>query len=152
MDEAPEPLTFTGFLIRRAQQAHVAAWQEHVSPAISSVQFGVLAVLARRPGASQRELGDELDLDRSTIAELVSRLETNGLVERRRHAGDRRRNILSLSARGMEVLERLRPDVDAVEHVLTDALSAAERLELRRLLVLVLGARRQGSLPRAEAG
>jgi DNA-binding MarR family transcriptional regulator len=151
MDEAPEP-TFTGFLIRRAQQAHVAAWQEHVSPAISSVQFGVLAVLARRPGASQRELGDELDLDRSTIADLVGRLEANGLIERRRHAGDRRRNTLDLSTRGAAVLEQLRPDVGTVEHVLTDALSEPERLELRRLLGLVLGARRQGSVPRAEAG
>jgi DNA-binding MarR family transcriptional regulator len=152
MDEAPEPLTFTGFLIRRAQQAHVAAWQEHVSPTISSVQFGVLAVLARRPGASQRELGDELDLDRSTIADLVARLEANGLIERRRHAGDRRRNTLELSARGAASLERLRPDVEAVEHVLTDGLSASERGELRRLLGLVLDARRPGSTSRAEAG
>jgi DNA-binding MarR family transcriptional regulator len=152
MDEASEPLTFTGFLIRRAQQAHVAAWQEHVSPTISSVQFGVLAVLARRPGASQRELGDELDLDRSTIADLVARLETNGLIERRRHAGDRRRNTLELSARGAASLERLRPHVVAVEHVLTDGLSAFERGELRRMLGLVLDARRPGSTSRAEAG
>ena len=50
--DAFEPFHFTGFLIRRAQQAHVAAWQREVSADISSVQFGVLSVLARTPGAS----------------------------------------------------------------------------------------------------
>jgi DNA-binding MarR family transcriptional regulator len=139
MDPQPEPLSYTGFLIRRAQQRHVAAWQREVSPEVSSVQFGVMAVLARRPGASQRELGDELDLDRSTIADLVARLERRGIVQRERHLDDRRRNALELSPAGLRELERLRPHVDQVEHVLTDALDPQERAELRRLLGRVLG-------------
>jgi len=117
---------------------HVAIWQREVSSEVSSVQFGVLAVLARRPGASQRTLGDELDLDRSTIADLVARLERRGLIERRRHADDRRKNTLALSAAGVAELERLRPRVDAVEHALTGDLTATERAELRRLLRAVL--------------
>jgi DNA-binding MarR family transcriptional regulator len=150
-DHAPEPLDYSGFLIRRAQQAHVAAWQDHVSSQISSVQFGVLAVLFRRPGLSQRDLCDELDLDRSTIAELLGRLERHGLVDRSRHAADRRRNTLRLTARGAAELERLRPRVDRVEHVLTDALSAAERSELRRLLGIVLASARADEVPSAAA-
>jgi len=142
MDE-PEPLTYTGFLIRRAQQAHGATWAREVSVEVSSVQYGVLAVLARRPGASQRELGDELDLDRSTIADLVSRLESRGLIARERSAGDRRRNHLRLTRIGAEELERLRPHVAQVEHLLTDGLTELERDELRRLLRIVLTAVRR---------
>jgi len=138
MDVVPEPHAYTGFLFRRAQQSHVAAWQRNVSATISSVQYGVLSVLARVPGASQRQLGDELDLDRSTIAEIVGRLERRGLIERVRDLDDRRRNALRLSALGESELERLHPAVDAVEHILTDALDAKERAELRRLLALVL--------------
>jgi DNA-binding MarR family transcriptional regulator len=130
----PEPLNYTGFLVRRSQQRHVAVWQREVSSSVSSVQFGVLAVLARRPGASQRELGDELDLDRSTIADLVARLQRHGFLQRERHDTDRRRNALELTEAGHAELKRLRPRVDLVEHALTDGLSAEEREELRRLL------------------
>lgn len=137
MDE-PEPYGYSGFLIRRAQQLHVAVWMQVVSSQVSSVQYGVLAVLARHPGASQRELGDELDLDRSTIADVVSRLQRRGLVERERHADDRRRNALSLSAAGEREFESLRPRVADVEHVLTDGLDETEGRELRRLLARVL--------------
>ena len=130
----PEPLNYTGFLVRRAQQRHVAVWQREVSRSISSVQFGVLTVLARRPGASQRELGDELDLDRSTIADLVARLQHRGLLRRERDGTDRRRNAVELSDAGHAELERLRPRVDRVEDALTGRLETEERRELRRLL------------------
>lgn len=144
-DTAPdgelEPLHYTGFLFRRAQQAHVAAWQRHVSASISSVQFGVLTVLDRLPAASQHDLCDELDLDRSTIADIVSRLERNGLIERRRDATDRRRNQLALTEEGAARLEELRPRAEQVEHLLTDGLTAAERRDLRALLQKVLDAR-----------
>jgi DNA-binding MarR family transcriptional regulator len=137
MDE-PEPRHYTGYLIRRAQQAHGSAWSREVSVEVSSVHYGVLAVLARRPGASQRELGDELDLDRSTVAIVAGRLEERGLIERTRSGGDRRRNALRLTARGAAELVSLRPRVEQVEHVLTDGLAPAEREELRRLLRIVL--------------
>jgi len=139
----PEPLGYTGFLIRRAQQTHVAVWQQEVSASVSSVQYGVLAVLARRPGASQRELGDELDLDRSTVADLVSRLQRRGLLQRERHDGDRRRNTVELTDAGREQVEELRPRVEAVEHVLTDGLSPEDRRELRSLLMRVLSVSRR---------
>jgi DNA-binding MarR family transcriptional regulator len=134
----PEPFGYTGFLIRRAQQVHAAAWQREVSAQVSSVQYGVLAILARRPGASQRELGDELDLDRSTVADVVARLERRGVLARERHADDRRRNTLALTDEGRAELDALRPHVEGVEHVLTDGLSTTDRAEFRRLLIAVL--------------
>lgn len=136
--EQLEPMKFTGFLIRRAQQAHVAVWSREVSSDITSVQFGVLSVLARRPGASQRELCDELDLDRSTIASLVVRLEHRGWIERERHVDDKRRNTLRLTDAGRDEIARLRPHVDDVERALTAALTPDERTEFRRLLRVVL--------------
>lgn len=139
MDEPePEPFGYTGFLIRRVQQLHATAWQRKVSAQVSSVQYGVLAILARRPGASQRELGDELDLDRSTVADVVARLERRGVVARERHMDDRRRNTLVLTDQGRAELTTLRPHVERVEHVLTDGLAPDDRAEFRRLLIAVL--------------
>jgi DNA-binding MarR family transcriptional regulator len=136
------PSAYTGFLFRRAQQAHVALWQSEVSSSISSVQFGALSVLSRLPGSSQQDLCDELDLDRSTIADVVQRLEQRGLIERRRDESDRRRNRLALTERGVEAYAGLRPKVDTVEAVLTGALTASERRQLRSLLTKVLFAAR----------
>ena len=71
---------YTGYLIRRAQQLHAALWLREVG--ITSVQFGVLNVLALHPDIDQRTVGEHLGLDRSTIADLVARLETRGYLRR----------------------------------------------------------------------
>ena len=129
-----EPLRHTGHLLRRAQQLHVAVWLRDVCSETTSVQFAALTVLDQRPGASQSDLGRALDLDRSTIADLVARMVRRGLIERERDEDDRRRNVLQLPAAGRAELARLRPRVDAIEPVLTAGLSPGERDQLRGLL------------------
>ena len=129
-----EPLRHTGHLLRRAQQLHVAVWLRDVCSETTSVQFAALTVLDQRPGASQRDLGRALDLDRSTIADLVARMVRRGLIERERDEDDRRRNVLQLTAAGRDELARLRPRVEAIEPTLTAGLSPSERDQLRRLL------------------
>lgn len=145
--EAPEPLRHTGHLLRRAQQVHLAVWQREVSTEVTSVQFATLAVLDRMPGASQAELGAELFLDRSTIADVTSRMVRRSLVARTQDTTDRRRNALSLTVDGRATLEALRPRVEAIEPLLTGGLTTAERANLRDLLDKMLaGAGEQGLL------
>ncbi|KQP57235.1 MarR family winged helix-turn-helix transcriptional regulator [Agreia sp. Leaf283] len=136
--ESHDVSQYTGYLIRRAQQAHVAAWQREVSSEITSVQFGVMNVLSQSPGASQTELCARLDLDRSTIADLVARLERRGILERVRDASDKRRNVLHLTEAGAAELDALLPKVARVDHVLTDGLDAEDRVTLRRILTVML--------------
>jgi DNA-binding MarR family transcriptional regulator len=133
-----EPLRHTGHLLRRAQHLHVAIWLRDVSAETTSVQFAALTVLDQRPRASQRDLGHVLDLDRSTIADLVARMIRRGLIERERDADDRRRNALQLTRAGRDELARLRPRVEAIEPTLTGGLTPGERVELRRLLYQML--------------
>lgn len=140
MSQLSEILPHTGSLIRRAQQRHAAEWLRLVSSTITSVQYAALAILADTPGASQRELGDALEMDRSTIADLAARLERHGLVARQQDQADRRRNVLRLTPAGLQELTQLRPQVDAVEQAMTKALSKTEVAELRRLLHGLLGA------------
>jgi DNA-binding MarR family transcriptional regulator len=129
---------YTGSLVRRAQQRHVAVWLSEVSTDITSVQFAALAVLQQMPGINQRRLGDELDLDRSTIADLVARMARHGLIERSDDPDDKRSNILFLSAAGKKQFTALRPRVEGIERILTGALTPQESAELRRLLAVML--------------
>jgi DNA-binding MarR family transcriptional regulator len=132
--ESREPQKHTGFLLRRAQQKHVAMWQETISGDTTSVQFGVLAVLARRPGSSQKEICEELEIDRSTVADVCTRMEKNGLVHRASAVEDRRRNVLELTAIGSQEFHRIQPYVEQVQLSLTQALSPEEHVQLRYLL------------------
>ena len=134
----PEPQRYTGYLIRRAQQAHVAAWNRIVSTEISSVQYSILTTLDRLGEASQRELCDEVDLDRSTIADLVSRMERHGLITRHRSPEDARRNTVTLTDHGRAERMRLQPLVAEVEDALTGDLTDDERTALRAGLRAVL--------------
>jgi len=132
-----DPFRYMGHLIRRAEQRHVAAWQAH-SPDMTNVQFTALAVILRKPGSSQRQLGDELDLDRSTIADLVRRLEAGGLITRTASTADRRRFELHLTEAGRAQLERGRPIALAIEDELFGELSPEELSALRRYLMTML--------------
>lgn len=129
---------YTGYLVRRAQQVHAALWLREGGSDVTSVQFGVLTLLESNPGIDQRSLGELLQLDRSTIADVVSRMEKRGYLERLRDAGDRRRNILSLTERGREELRELRPHAERVNASLVAGLGEADRAELSRLLGLLL--------------
>jgi DNA-binding MarR family transcriptional regulator len=140
MSLEPEPRRYTGHLIRRAQQAHLAAWMRIVSVETSSVQYAILVTLDRLGEMSQRELCDQIDLDRSTIADLVSRMERRGLIERQRDPLDARRNHVTLTAEGLAERRRLRPRVAKVERELTGALTGDDREALRRILRLLLEA------------
>lgn len=134
----PAPEDYIGHLLRRAQQVHLAAWLRDVSTEITSVQFAALSVLARTPGVSQAELGAALDLDRSTIADVVRRMAARDLLTRVRSTEDTRRNVLDLTAHGLDVLDELRPRVEGLEPVLTAGLDTRETAELRRLLRTIL--------------
>ncbi|WP_370444266.1 MarR family winged helix-turn-helix transcriptional regulator [Candidatus Burkholderia verschuerenii] len=125
-------------MVRRAQQRHIAVWLAEVSAEITSVQYAALKILQDTPGVNQRRLGDELDVDRSTIADLVARMVRNGLIERTDNPVDKRSYVLYLTAAGKEQLTTLRPRVEEVERILTARLSPDEARELRRLLAALL--------------
>ncbi|KOX06927.1 MarR family transcriptional regulator [Micromonospora sp. NRRL B-16802] len=72
-------------------------------------QYLVLLVLWERPddAPTVSELGGELRLDSGTLSPLLKRLETAGLVARRRSARDERRVEVGLTEQGRVLREQL---------------------------------------------
>lgn len=116
-----------GHLARRLQQASYQLWNAVVSEEITAPQFVVLNVLAAAPGIDQRTLGELSSLDRSTTAEVVSRLDRRGLVERVRDDQDRRRNVLQLTPAGAATLAQLGAKTAVMNRMLLAPLSAEEQ-------------------------
>jgi len=129
-----------GHLIRRAQQALNAAWAEKVSKTISSPQFAVMNALLADPELDQRTVGERVDIDRSTMADLVARLTARGLLEWTRDSADGRRKKIRLTPKGCALLQEIIPRTQTMTRHLVRALRPDEEAELRRLLRLVVTA------------
>jgi DNA-binding MarR family transcriptional regulator len=89
-----------GHLARRLQQANTALWHVLVSQETTSPQFAVLNAVVDAENADQRTVGERIGLDRSTTAEIVTRLADRGLLRRVRDPRDGRRNLLRLTEEG----------------------------------------------------
>jgi DNA-binding MarR family transcriptional regulator len=101
---------------------------------ITAPQFGTLLLIEANPGVSQSSVADALRFDRSTLVQIIDRLERRGLVVREMSPSDRRSNALRLTRAGIELLTELKERAFEHEEVIARALSAEERKTLIRLL------------------
>ena len=101
-------------------------------------QYLVMLVLWEDQPRSVRGLGEELGLDSGTLSPLLKRLESLGLVERRRSAEDERRVEVYLTDSGIALSAKS----GAIPQQLADAagLSAAELDQLRETLTRLTAA------------
>ena len=90
-----------GYLIRRLHQIHCALFLEECRESgLTPVQYGLLTALTFRGALDQGSLAEELGLDRTTAAEVLSRLQKRGLVTRRPNPRDRRARLARITRRG----------------------------------------------------
>ena len=122
-------------MIRRAHQIAVAIFLEEARESgVTSTQYGVLLILARRPGIDQNTLARLLGLDRSTTGLVVRKLADRGLIARATGVRDQRRRELKLTRSGVALLSRLTASAQRAQQRLLSPLPARERQRLLDLL------------------
>ncbi|HEY1932635.1 MAG TPA: MarR family transcriptional regulator [Acetobacteraceae bacterium] len=89
---------------------------------MTRAQWGILIWLERQPGISQKELSELLEVEPITVARLVDRLETRGMVERRPDPRDRRIWRLHLKPPAHAVLREIDGQRADIIHRLTDGI------------------------------
>jgi DNA-binding MarR family transcriptional regulator len=106
----------------------------HLQSAYSLAEVRVLYELAQRRESTAAEVGRHLGLDAGYLSRILRRFARDGLLKRQRAASDRRRTLLSLSAKGARVFAPL--DNGARRHVgaMLAPLSTAERRALIRAM------------------
>ncbi|WP_158240786.1 MarR family winged helix-turn-helix transcriptional regulator [Telmatospirillum siberiense] len=77
-------------------------------------------------GVRPKDLADALDMEPSSLGELIDRLEEQGLVQRRDAPGDRRCKTLHLTESGQEMYRRIAGVVSSVGEHLTAGISDAD--------------------------
>jgi DNA-binding MarR family transcriptional regulator len=124
-----------GYLLKHAQMRMAQLNSEALAQLeINGRELAVLLTLADHEPASQQQAAERMGVDRTTMVALLDGLEAKGLVTRRPQAGDRRRNVVELTGKGQDTLERGVRASDEAERVLLSPLAPEERPVLRRML------------------
>jgi len=100
---------YIGFLISDVARMMRATFDRRVRRiGLTRAQWQVLNLLHRRPGASQTELAEMLEVERATAGRMIDRLERKNWVERRPDATDRRVNRLFLTREARTIQAEMR--------------------------------------------
>lgn len=123
-----------GHLIRRAHQAHTQLWAEVVPAGVTGSQYAILAALSVHGELDQATVGRLTSLDRSSVAELASRMASRGLIGRRTDNLDARKRLLRITAEGARTLAEAAPYVHNVGDRLLAPLDSDERARFLEFL------------------
>jgi DNA-binding MarR family transcriptional regulator len=105
---------------------------------------GKLLITLKEMGPSaQKDLVDALDIRPSSLSELLNKLETKELVERRPDEQDKRNSIVSLTEAGEKAAETAAEKYRKLNDRLFGALNSEERSQLNSLLVKLNGSWRE---------
>jgi MarR family transcriptional regulator for hemolysin len=89
---------------------------------MTRAQWGILIRLEKQPGLLQKELAECLEVEPITVARLIDRLESRGMVERRPDPADRRCWRLHLTDAARPLLGEIGLQLDDVAQLLCDGL------------------------------
>lgn len=101
---------------------------------LSIAMWRVLAVLSNNGGQRQIDLAGLTSIDASTLSRLVTRLVRMGLVSRTRSRTSSREVVVSLSAKGRALVDRLIPAALSLEETLGRGLPQRDRAVVKRAL------------------
>jgi DNA-binding MarR family transcriptional regulator len=127
-----------GFLLGKVLQQMENKFAEGLLPFnIHARQYGVLLFVQENPYSSQKEISDNLQIDRTTMVSHMDHLESLGFVERTKNPNDRRSYSLVITEKGKEVLDSRWEFLNQIELDVLAPLSQQEKQLLKDSLVKV---------------
>jgi MarR family transcriptional regulator, lower aerobic nicotinate degradation pathway regulator len=127
--------TAPGYLFRRMQQIAVAIFMEECrSFDLTPVQYAALIAIHTHPGIDATRLSAVIAFDRSTLGNVIERLETKKLIERKPSPDDKRVKLLYLTKGGAALLRDITPAVDRAQARMLQPLKPTDRKALMALM------------------
>ena len=115
-------------LLHRAWQCAEMIFHAQVNlGGLTPRQLAVLVTVAQHKGVNQTGLVDRTGIDRTTVGEMVRRLQRKGLLQRQRARGDARAYVVRLTDEGRRILRRAEPLADNVDERILEALPSGQR-------------------------
>jgi len=130
------------FLLAQLGSDAASGFEQMLRPlGITPSDAGVLRFVGRSPGISQRAVSEHVGVGSSRIVAVLDRLESRGLVERRRSRADRRSHELNLTDLGRELLAEVGHLARQHEQDYTATLEPDEVEQLQNVLGRIASAR-----------
>ena len=138
--------TKPGYLFRRMQQIAVAIFVEECRAYdLTPVQYAALVAIRTHPGIDATRLSAVIAFDRSTLGNVIERLEAKQLIERKPSRQDKRVKLLYLTKAGAALLREIMPSVDRAQARMLQPLKAADRRTLMALLTQLVDLNNESS-------
>jgi DNA-binding MarR family transcriptional regulator len=138
--------TKPGYLFRRMQQIAVAIFVEECRAYdLTPVQFAALVAIHTHPGIDATRLSAVIAFDRSTLGNVIERLEAKDYLERKPAREDKRVKLLYLTKAGAALLRDSMPSVDRAQARMLQPLNPADRKTLTALLTQLVDLNNESS-------
>jgi DNA-binding MarR family transcriptional regulator len=138
--------TKPGYLFRRMQQIAVAIFVEECKAYdLTPVQYAALVAIQAHPGIDATRLSAVIAFDRSTLGNVIERLEAKQHIERKPSREDRRVKLLYLTRAGVALLSDIMPSVDRAQARMLQPLKPADRKTLMALLTQLVDLNNESS-------
>jgi DNA-binding MarR family transcriptional regulator len=138
--------TAPGYLFRRMQQIAVAIFVEECRAFdLTPVQYAALVAIHTHPGIDATRLSAVIAFDRSTLGNVIERLESKGSIERKPSRGDKRVKLLHLTRSGAALLREIVPAVEKAQARMLQPLKPAHRKALLALLTQLVDLNNEAS-------
>lgn len=138
------------FALAVANRSVLAVYRPLLEPlGLTHPQYLVMLALWGDAPMSVKAIAEAVQLDSATLSPLLKRLETTGLVTRRRDPGDERALVVDLTVAGRGLRQRAERIPEAVVERL--GVSLADLEELREILTRVNNAARGARPARANS-
>jgi DNA-binding MarR family transcriptional regulator len=120
-----------GHLIRRLQQIAVAIFMEETAGFdVTPVQYAALIAVRDHPDVDVTRLSALIAFDRSTLGNVVARLQAKGWIERRATPSDGRIKLLRITSEGRQLLDAIEPAVGRAQTRMLAPIPKSERKQL----------------------
>jgi DNA-binding MarR family transcriptional regulator len=138
--------TKPGYLFRRMQQIAVAIFVEECKAYdLTPVQYAALVAIRTHPGIDATRLSAVIAFDRSTLGNVIERLESKAWVERKPSHDDKRVKLLYLSKAGETLLRNIMPSVDRAQARMLQPLKPKDRKALLALMTQLVDLNNEAS-------
>jgi DNA-binding MarR family transcriptional regulator len=138
--------TKPGYLFRRMQQIAVAIFVEECKAYdLTPVQYAALVAIRTHPGIDATRLSAVIAFDRSTLGNVIERLESKAWVERKSSRDDKRIKLLTLTRAGEALLRDIMPSVDRAQARMLQPLKPADRKTLLALMTQLVDLNNEAS-------
>ena len=134
------------------QYANDLYTNEVESGGLTQRQFAVLFAVEQQEGVSQTVLVRMTGIDRSTLADMIVRMQNKDLLARKRTEEDQRANAVRITPTGRRALRATLPAVARAEAQLLEALSPRQRTEFVKMLTTIKDKAKATALEESDDG